>query len=84
MTGAVVESAALGTATTGLIGILALAVSKCKCFCKCNEDNVPTCACGFTKNPIVQDENELIVKTVTVNNVDFLYVGKCPINDTDN
>jgi hypothetical protein len=70
--------------TGALIGgssLLTMIISKCRCFFKTTTEQ-PSCGCGFTDTPI-QDDNEIHVKTTTVNGVELLYVGKKQAEDDD-
>ena len=62
------DQALVGSVVTGVLGLVAQAISKCKCYvsCKRDEDNeicAPQCTCGFLdstlldmKSPDIKDE----------------------------
>ena len=62
------DAALVGSVVTGVMGLVAQAISKCKCYitCKRGEDNEicePQCTCGFLdstlldmKSPDIKDE----------------------------
>ena len=57
-----------------------MVIEKCRCFYKHGADK--NCGCGFTDTPL-QDDNEIHIKTATVNGVELLYVGKIATEDDD-
>ena len=72
-----------GLETGALIGfssIIAMVIAKCRCFYKHGTEH--PCACGFL-NAELQDDNEIHIKTATVNGVELLYVGKIQAGDDD-
>ena len=72
-----------GLETGALIGfssLLTMMIAKCRCFYKNGTDK--NCGCGFTDTPL-QDDNEIHIKTNTVNGIDLLYVGKIQAEDDD-
>jgi hypothetical protein len=72
-----------GVETGLLIGgssLVTLIIGKLRCFYKHASEH--PCACGFTDHGI-QDDNEVHVKTTTINGVELLYVGKKHAEDDD-
>ena len=72
-----------GLETGVLIGgssLITMIISKCRCYYKHAADH--PLGCGFTDTPI-QDDNEIHIKTATVNGVELLYVGKKQADDDD-
>ena len=53
------DQALVGSVVTGVLGLLAQAISKCKCFVHCgrrDEDNEicePQCTCGFLDSTLL-------------------------------
>ena len=73
-----------GLETGALIGfssIITMIIAKCRCFYKHGTEH--PFACGFL-NAELQDDNEIHIKTATVNGVELLYVGKIQAEDDDN
>ena len=63
------DQALVGSVVTGVMGLVAQAISKCKCYiaCKRDEDNEicePQCTCGFLDSTLLDmkspdDKNEI-------------------------
>ena len=70
------ETGALITVTS----IITMVIAKCRCFYK--NGSGKNCGCGFTDHPL-QDDNEIHVKTATVNGVDLLYINRSQPEDDD-
>ena len=64
----------------GFSSIITMVIAKSRCFYKHGTEH--PCACGFTDTPL-QDDNEIHIKTATVNGVELLYVGKIQAEDDD-
>ena len=72
-----------GLETGVLIGgsnIITMIISKFRCYYKHSTEH--PFGCGFTDTPL-QDDNEIHIKTATVNGIDLLYVGKIQAEDDD-
>ena len=67
-------------ALMGFSSLITMIIAKCRCFYKQGTDT--NWACGFTDTPL-QDDNEIHIKTATVNGVELLYVGKIQAEDDD-
>lgn len=52
-----------------------LTISRTKCICKCSQAAPCECICGFTKKPLIDDE-EVELGVVTANGVDMIYVKR--------
>ena len=51
------DAALVGSTVTGILALLAQAVSKCKCYVACKrdeEDCEPACACGFLDSTLTE------------------------------
>ncbi len=64
----------------GFSSIITMVIAKCRCFYKHGTEQ--PCACGFL-NAELQDDNEIHIKTATINGVELLYVGKIQAEDDD-
>ena len=64
----------------GFSSIITMVIAKCRCFYKHGADK--NCGCGFTDTPL-QDDNEIHIKTATVNGIELLYVGKIQAEEND-
>ena len=70
------DSGLAATLATGGMGIITMIVHKIKCIYTRENGECVGCRCGCMDKPILEDETDIEVTTVTVNNVDLLYVGK--------
>ncbi len=73
------DQALIGSVVTGVLALLAQAVSKCKCFVRCLPDGddatcVPSCGCGFTDSKLMPDNSRLEKYELTEN--DLLVIKK--------
>jgi hypothetical protein len=64
----------------GFSSIITMVIAKCRCFYKHSTEH--PCGCGFTDVSLIED-NEIHIKTATVNGVELLYVGKTQTEDDD-
>ena len=73
------DQALVGSALTGALGLLGAAISKCKCFFRCLQENedatcVPSCGRGFADSKLMPDDSRL--EKYELNENDLLVIKK--------